>query len=203
MRNLIAIAAAFVVVTLALPDTAHSQVPGLGIEITSGWSIPTGDFADGPDGGWIYGIGATYRVLSRLDVYGGYTHVDHGSDEWRSPLGGEEMWDVGVATDAFRLGARYLIPLTGFQPWIGAGVHTSQSEFTFSAGGDTGGMTMDRRPGWEVGAGAYVGLADRISLVPAVRYSSHPLRHTDAQGFTYDGDDVTYIALELGLRFAF
>jgi hypothetical protein len=56
--------------------------------------------------------------------------------------------------------------------------------------------------GWEVGVRAYAGRADRISLVPAVRYSSHPLRSTDAQGFTYGEIDATYIALELGLRFA-
>jgi opacity protein-like surface antigen len=201
MRILTAIAATLVVVTLALPDAAHSQVPGLGIEITSGWSIPTGDFADGPDGGWIYGIGATYRVLDRLDLYGGYTHVDHGSVPI-NPLGGDSGWEMAFDTDAFRLGARYLVPVAGFEPWVGGGLHLSQTTFTFSSEGESGRERMDRRAGWEVGGGAYVGLADRISLVPAVRYSSHPLRSTDAQGFTYGEIDATYIAIELGLRFA-
>jgi opacity protein-like surface antigen len=111
--------------------------------------------------------------------------------------------EVNRATDAYRLGARYLVPVAGFQPWVGGGMHVSQTTFTFSADGDSGHERMDRRPGWEVGAGAYVGLADRISLVPAVRYSSHPLRRTDARGDTYGDIDVTYIALEFGLRFAF
>ena len=204
MRKLILTAAAAIALLLTVtPGTAHGQVPGLGIEVTPGWSIPTGDFADGADGGWIYGIGATYRLLTRLDVYAGYSRVDHGSETWPSPLGGEETWDVGIVSDAFRLGVRYLVPVAGFDPWIGGGVHASQTTFTFSAGGESSRERMDRRPGWEVGAGAYVTLADRISLVPAVRYSSHPLRRTDAQGFTYDGHDVTYVALEVGLRFGF
>jgi opacity protein-like surface antigen len=203
MRPLVVTASAVLALVVAtLPGPAYGQVPGIGIEITSGWSIPTGDFAEGPDGGWIYGIGATYRPLNRVDVYVGYTHVDHGSDTWRIPFGDDATGEVNRATDAFRLGARYVVPMTGFEPWIGGGLHVSQTAFTFSAEGESMRERLDRRAGWEVGGGAYIGLADRISLVPAARYSSHPLRRTDGQGFTYGDIDATYIALELGLRFA-
>lgn len=141
--------------------------------------------ATGWDQAWGFGLAVEYRVSPEVRVFadGGIYQQEklvaregeYGSSFWVYEQTGYTTHDIGpfpedayyyTDTSAIRLGAKYVLPLGGFSPWVGAtfGVYSWTATYgnedrSGKWGQDTGLVT-----GFTFLAGADLALGDRASI---------------------------------------
>lgn len=184
----VAISSVFVAASPAL-----AQQPWA-VELRGGVAFPTADLGeDELDTGLGFEGTIRYRFLPHLAAYAGWDWMHFGADE----AGG--VTDVDVEATGYAFGLRFEHPFsggTGPGPayWARAGVLVDHIEIENQEGdliADTG-----HGLGWEVGAGVAIGVGEKGSLTPGVRYRSL------SRDLEFDGGevpvDLRYVAAELG-----
>jgi opacity protein-like surface antigen len=186
------------ILAIGLATPTQAQLSPFSIEGRAGVAVPTGDAADALKTGFSVGANPGHSLLPLLDLYAGYSLQRFGFDD------DEEFGDVDAdATDSgFSLGARIGLPVTGsIAPWLFGGVLLHQVEIEGREGNLTVSMKSDRSVGFEVGGGVSLPIAPLLSLTPAVRYRRYTADF-DFAGETWS-EDVTYFAIDLGVRLRF
>lgn len=181
--------------TAAAPDRLPAQ-ERWGVEFRATGGVAAQEA--GPDANEpVFGFGAAVevRVMPHLALYGGW--------DWSHTRALEAVAgpDVDLEETGYSLGARFEHPLGGgsTRGWLRAGALYDHFEVEDADGDliDDSGHGL----GWELGAGVALGVADRWSLLPGVRFRS--------LGRTVDfGDgpvdlDVRAVTLEVGIRRSF
>lgn len=178
-------------------DAAAQGFFPLAVEVRGGAGFPVGDLGEGDaiGTGWGFEGNAQLRVAPLISVYGGYDIISFDLD------------DEGIASDAtfrdqgFSAGAQLSLPtgmLLGVSPFVRAGALFHQAEYDF--GDEAGDFESDRSLGYEVGGGLVFPLGLVVSFTPAVRYRSYGL---EFEGNQQSDENVSYINVDLGLKFSF
>lgn len=163
--------------TLAMAGSAQAQiVPNLtpfSVEGRVGAAFPNGDAGDVLDTGFTFGADVSVNVMPMVALYGGYSRTSFGITDT----------DENATLSGFDVGARLEIPtpLIPIDPWIKAGAVFHQLEIADES--------SDRETGYEVGAGVGFGMIPKVTITPAVTYTS------------VGGDiDVQHVRAEVGVR---
>lgn len=188
----------------ALPGTSSAQWLSLGLRGSG--SVPTGDFAEsesssndflisGAKNGFGYGLEAGAGI-GPLGAYAGFDRIRF--DCAVTTCFDEGKYTLHGVSFGLRLSSRgYSI----FRPFIRGGV--TFNNLRGSYGSSSGGLTADRAPGYEAGAGIEVKLRGLMSLLPQVRYVGQNLK-ARVPGITSpdpDGQGVNYLTFDVGLSF--
>ncbi len=194
-------AAALVIIVLA--PAARAQSLSIGLRGTG--SIPTGAFADdqsaansavieGAKNGFGYGLDVGV-ALGMFGLYGGFDHIKFDCETTTCTSDGKYTLQ-GVAA-----GVKLWAPAMSLvHPFIKGGVTFNNLEGGYG-GSSSNTLTTDRTPGYEVGAGADIGLLGLLSLTPQVRYVGQKLK-AKVPGVTSpdaEGQSVNYLSFDLGL----
>lgn len=149
---------------LLLSGTALEAQMGIGVEGRTGVTFPQGDLADfGGEAG--LSLGAELHLnFNRITVYGGYHRhafsCDDGCNMGSNPR--SEGLNAGLKISVHNPGDTNL--------WARGGIVSNKTETDAGAN--------NRELGYEVGLGADVPIANRISLVPFAGYISHKASET-------------------------
>lgn len=162
---------------------AEAQLP-LAVEGHVGAALPVGEFADNAKTAPAYGASVSLDVAPGVAVYGGWSRADY---DLKQPTA--EAKDTG-----FEIGARIGLPVPFASPFVKAGVLLHDFEIKQQGVENEG----EDEVGFEVGVGADLGLAPRVSLVPAVTY-----RRFATEFFNQGDRNITSVNLALGLRVHF
>lgn len=190
--NRVAIAVAISFMSVAA-SPALAQQPWA-LEVRGGVAFPTADLGeDALDTGLGFEGTVRYRFLPHLAAYAGWDWMHFGADEMVG------TGDVDVEATGYAFGLRFEHPFsgeTGPGPayWARAGVLVDHIEIEDQEGdlvADTG-----HGLGWEAGAGVAIGVGEKGSLTPGVRYRSIA-RELEFDGFEVPVD-LQYVAAELG-----
>jgi len=187
-----------------LPAISSAQWISIGLRGTG--SVPTGDFAEsenssndflisGAKNGFGYGLEGAAGI-GPIAAYAGFDRI-------RFDCATTTCFDEGNYT-LHGVSAGLKLSSRGFsilRPFIKGGV--TFNNLRGSYGSSSGGLTADRAPGYEVGAGIDVKLAGLMSLAPQVRYVGQNLK-ARVPGVTSpdpDGQGVNYLTFDVGLSF--
>jgi hypothetical protein len=186
------------------PVVVSAQWLSLGLRGTS--SVPTGDFAEsesssndflisGAKNGFGYGLEAGAGI-GPIGAYAGFDRIRF--DCAVTTCFDEGKYTLHGVSFGLKLSSRgYSI----FRPFIKGGV--TFNNLRGSYGSSPGGLTADRAPGYEAGAGIEVKLRGLMSLLPQVRYVGQNLK-ARVPGITSpdpDGQGVNYLTFDVGLSF--
>jgi opacity protein-like surface antigen len=187
-------------VTLGTTTTLAAQLPQqLSAEVRVGAGIPTGDFADGLSAGLGIGGILAYRVIPELDVFAGYSSQSFGVDD--DPE--FEGVDLDVNDSGFAIGGRFFVPgLPSVAPWLQAAVLLHELEVTGREQGVSVSLSSDREVGFEIGGGLEIPVAANIGVTPGIRYRQYSVDFDLEDDGPVSGD-VTYLTLDVGVRFRF
>lgn len=182
---------------LVLPCVARAQVSPLLVELRGGAALPSGGFLDeesGWDGmgGGAPSFGADFTLVwsGRWGSYFGF-----GQDRFECPSDRCAREDELVAT-GFDLGLRVLLfSDSRVVPWIGGGGLSYRVERHRTGAPST---ATGRGWGWEVGAGSYLVLSERVYLNPSARLRSLDLDRGEPNELR-----VRAVVVDLGLVLAF
>ena len=168
IRRAIVTSTAVLFMALALPLTANAQ----SVYVLAGASLPTGDYGDFADTGWLGAVGVTFPV-AEAGLWAGAEAL-YGQNG-ASAFDGESF---KVFSAMGLLG--YSIPTeSNIAPyvWGGAGI------MSLSNGDSESGF------GWQLGAGASLQGEGNVSPFAEARYQSASL----------DGGTLSFIGLEIGV----
>lgn len=189
MMRLIRIILALTLLAGASAATAQSPFSAV---VRGGAAFPS-DFGDA-ELGTGFGFGATleYRLPMCLALYAGW--------DWFHFT--EEGTDLDIEDTGYAAGLRWTpVRLEQFLgPWLLAGALYKHVEIE----DDNGDIVADSDHvlGFEAGGGVTLRLTDRLALLPGVRYRTFS-PEMEIGGVTADAEDLSYVALELGLSIAF
>jgi hypothetical protein len=187
-----------------VPGLSSAQWISLGLRGTG--SVPTGDFGEsesssndflisGAKNGFGYGLEGAAGI-GPIAVYAGFDRI-------KFDCATTTCFDEGNYT-LHGVSAGLKLSSHGFsilRPFIKGGV--TFNNLRGSYGSSSGGLTADRAPGYEVGAGIDVKVAGLMSLSPQVRYVGQNL-NARVPGVTSpdpDGQGVNYLTFDVGLSF--
>ena len=195
--NTFAIAVAITSVFVAASPVLAQQP--WAVEVRGGVAFPTADLGeDELDTGLGFEGTIRYDFMPHLAAYAGWDWMHFGADD----AGG--VTDVDVESTGYALGLRFEHPFSGetgygLAYWARAGVLIDHIEIEDQDGNliaDTG-----HGLGWEVGAGVAIGVGDRGSFTPGVRFRSL------SRDLEFDGGevpvDLRYMTAELGFAWRF
>lgn len=178
---------------LVAASPALAQQPWV-VELRGGVAFPTADLGeDELDTGLGFEGTIRYSFLPHLAAYAGWDWMHFGADE---AVG---VTDVDVEATGYALGLRFEHPFSGEAGpgpayWVRAGAIIDHIEIEDQEGdliADT-----EHGLGWEVGAGVAIGVGEKGSLTPGVRFRSL------SRDLEFDGGempvDLRYVAAELG-----
>ena len=187
-----------------IPATASAQWISLALRGSGG--IPTGTFAEdqsssssgvvsGAKNGFGYGLEAGAGI-GPIGAYAGFDHIKFDCQVIT-------CYDAGNYT---LQGASIGLKLSshGFsilRPFIKGGV--TFNNLRGSYGSSSNGLSSDRAPGYEIGAGVDLSLMGLIGLAPQVRYVGQNLK-VKVPGVSSpdpDGQGVNYFTFDVGLTF--
>jgi len=200
----VAVAAAAVAL-VSQPLTAQSFHLGL----RGGAGIPTGAFSEDPSGssasdavvqgaktGFGYGLDAGIG-LGMFGLYAGFDKIKFDCETTTCTSSGEYQL-AGVSA-----GIRLTPPgMSFFRPWIKGGVTFNELKGSYGSASSDNGITTDRTPGYEVGAGLDIPVFGLFALTPQVRYVGQNLKYKVPGVTSPDPDDkagVNYFTVDLGL----
>ena len=195
MRRITVLAAAAAL--LATVQSVSAQTPQFALEVRGGYAIPTGDWNEDDlfENGFGFGGNVLAMVTPQIGVYAGWESFTFSVDE-------DEEGVEADATDAgFRGGVSVNIPLPAspsISPFVELGVLYNRLEISASDGGTSIDFESDASIGFEGGVGVAVGLGERLSVVPMVRYRQHKVEFDDIDAD--DTEDISYVAVSVGLR---
>ena len=196
--------AAAAVSLLAAPVAGQSFHLGL----RGGAGIPTGAFADeqsssgandalvaGAKTGFGYGLDAGVG-LGVFGIYAGFDKINFDCETSACTSEGKYKL-AGVSA-----GVRLTPPGLAFaRPWVKAGVTFNELEGGYGGGAASRGLTTDRTPGYEIGAGLDIPVFGAFALTPQVRYVGQNLKYK-VPGVTAPATDdevgVNYFTADLG-----
>ena len=186
---------------LAAPLSAQSISFGL----RGTGSFPTGAFAEDPTSSNTtliqgaksgFGYGAEVDVsLGPIGAYGSFDHIAFDCETTTCSSSGEYTLQ-GIA-----VGLKLSPPMlaTRFRPYVKAGV--TFNDLKGGYGTASSGLTTDRNPGFEVGAGADFSLLSLLSIQPQLRYVGQNLK-ANIPGVTNTAtkpeSGVNYFTFDLG-----
>ena len=124
-----------------------------------GITFPSGDLSDaGYGSGFALGLDGIYNFTPALSAYAGLSRHNFSCDE-------DEACEDGAVAGGFQGGLKLLLRREGnVLPWARGGLIGQTL--------DPNGETSDLGLGFEVGAGADIGITPRFSVVPALQYRS-------------------------------
>lgn len=197
----IAVGALFLTI---LPASSSAQWLSLGLRGTG--SVPTGDFAEsesssneflisGAKNGFGYGLEAGAGI-GPIGAYAGFDHIKF--DCAVTTCFDEGKYTLHGVSFGLKLSSRAYSIL---HPFIKGGVTVNNLRGSY--GSSSGGLTADRAPGYEVGAGVELKLRGLMSLSPQLRYVGQNLK-ARVPGVTSpdpDGQGVNYLTFDIGLSF--
>jgi hypothetical protein len=187
-----------------VPRVSSAQWISLGLRGSG--SVPTGSFAEsesssneflisGAKNGFGYGLEAAAGI-GPIGVYAGFDHIKF--DCSTLTCFNEGDYTLQGASLGLKLSSRGFSIL---RPFIKGGVTFNNLHGTY--GSSSNGLTADRAPGYEIGAGADIGLMGLLSLAPQLRYVGQNLK-AKVPGVTSpdpDGQGVNYFTFDVGLSF--
>jgi len=196
---------AFSVLAISLiPATVSAQWISLGLRGSGG--VPTGAFAEdesstseavvaGAKNGFGYGLEAGAGI-GPIGAYAGFDHIKFDcrlvscTDEGNYTLQGAS---VGLKLSSHRFSI--------LRPFVKGGVTFNNLHGSY--GSSSSGLSSDRAPGYEIGAGVDVSLAGLIGLAPQVRYVGQNLKvkFPGVSSPDPDGQGVNYFTFDVGLTF--
>lgn len=172
----------------------------LAVEVRGGAGVPLGEFGDGVNTGWGFDANAQLRLAPMISVYGGYGTIDFDSSDEGGLLGSGS----GTVTDqGFHAGAILSLPtgmLLGVSPYVKAGALYHEAKYDFE--NDAADRESDKQLGYEVGGGLTFPLGLVVSFTPEVKYRSYAPKWSDGIG-VQDDDDLSYVMVDLGMKFSF
>lgn len=197
-RGKILLATLFVL--LALPAGGGAQEGAFAFHISGGQGIPVGPFAS-EERGWegksgagpAFGMGFSFPAPGPLLLFLGFGQRRFSCDESACPPGAD--W---IST-GYDVGLRYRIGRERIRGWVQGGIHTHRVEGEDrDPEGEGKPLVSDGGMGLEVGGGILIGIGERTSLAPGLRYGRGraPLRN----GRTLR---PRYLLIELGLVLGF
>jgi hypothetical protein len=187
-----------------IPAAASAQWISLGLRGSGG--VPTGTFAEdegtssagvvaGAKNGFGYGLEAGAGI-GPIGAYAGFDHIKFDckliscTDEGNYTLQGASI-GLKLSSHGFSI----------LRPFIKGGV--TFNNLRGSYGSSSSGLSSDRAPGYELGAGVDLSLAGLIGLAPQVRYVGQNLK-VKFPGISSpdpDGQGVNYFTFDVGLTF--
>ncbi|MEO5580060.1 MAG: outer membrane beta-barrel protein [Gemmatimonadaceae bacterium] len=177
--------------------------------LRGGAGIPTGAFADDPSGagandalvagaktGFGYGLDAGLG-LGMFGIYAGFDNLKFDCETTTCTSDGKYKL-AGVSA-----GIRLSPPGMSFiRPWIKGGVTFNELKGSYGSSSTSNGLTTDRAPGYEVGAGLDIPVFGFFALTPQVRYVGQNLKYQVPGVTSPTSDDeagVNYFTVDLGL----
>lgn len=197
--------------TIAVTMLALSAVPlsaqSIYLGLRGGAGIPTGSFSenstqgqqvlvDGAKTGFGYGLDAGIG-LGMFGVYAGFDKIDFDCETTTCTSDGKYKLS-GVSA-----GVKLSPPGMGFiRPWVKGGVTFNELKSAYGSSA-SGGLTTDRTPGYELGAGLDIPVFGLFALTPQVRYIGQNLKYKvpGVTSPTSDEAGVNYFTVDLGLAF--
>ena len=189
------IAAATVLSFLFVATPVFAQSGG-SVELRGGVNVAVDQFA-GTDlsTGSALEIGLDVRVAPALFVYGAWDWQNRGA---KSPLFGAT---VDVEDTGYAFGLKFVAPGSSrAKPWLRAGGLWNHVEIENEAAGD---LIADSEHTWgfEVGGGLDIGLSDRWSLNPGVRYRR--FEPNVRFGGLESSATLSYVVIDVGVALKF
>lgn len=167
----------------------------LSLEVRAGAAVPTGDFGDIAETGYTVGgdVGFMFTPMFSAYVGGSYSSFA-ASDEFRElieALTGGQVDDLSYNLYGGDAGVKASFPtMSGFSPFLKGGVVYYTAEL--GGGGELGEDAEednDWELGFEVGGGLAFPLGPRVSVTPAVSYTTI--------------EDLNFVRAQVGLNFRF
>lgn len=194
MRSIkvLAVAAAL----LGTVQAAPAQTPSFALDVRGGYAIPTGDWNEDDtfDNGLGFGANVIAMVTPQIGVYAGWETFSFDVEE-------DEPGVEADATDAgFRAGVTLSVPMARYPtitPVLEAGVLYNTLEISASGGGASIDFESEESLGFEAGLGVSFNVADRVSVVPMVRYRQHEVEFPDISD---ESETVSYVVVGVALR---
>jgi opacity protein-like surface antigen len=153
---------------------AHAQTTQFSIEPRAGLSIPVGDTGEDVHVGLALTGDVIFQATPQLAVYAGYNH---------NRFAFKDSDDADAVIKGFDAGVRFsLSPMSGFTPFVKAGVLFQKEEISDGLGSLEG----DNQLGFQAGAGVDVPISPRLSFTPQASFNVV--------------EDVQYVNVEAGLR---
>lgn len=185
----------------------------LSFEGRIGAALPTGDFADESDldTGLSGALRAAFHFTPVFALYAGVSGA-----QWGFEI--EDDFELGTVEGnlkeyGFDAGLKVTAPpFAGFgniAPFLHGGAIFHRTEFDFDDEelndlfDEFGGRQSDLSLGFEVGAGLAFPLSPSLMITPGVRYLSFEPKFDAADDEDFEGDSLTYAALEIGLLYRF
>lgn len=174
MKSRVALALTLAVV-FSLTVSSQEDGKRFGIEISTGPSVATRNFADGLKPGYGYDGTVHFRVLPHADIYGGWGY------NWFSTSTGSSATNRDYEETGYVLGLQFRRPIDGFKTryFLRAGAIYNHIEVENDNGdilGDTG-----HGFGFQLAAGIDIDLGRSWSLTPVVKYNNLS-QYLDAEG---------------------
>lgn len=193
------------IAAVALTASA-ANAQGFYLGLRGGAGVPTGDFSntsgssttavDAAKSGFGYGADAGLG-FGPIGVYAGFDHINFDCQSATCNSDGKYKLQ-GVAA-----GVRLSLPGSAFiKPWVKGGV--TFNALTGGYGSGSQGLTTDRNPGYEFGAGLDIPILRVFSLYPQARYVGQNLKYK-VPGVTNTATEpeakANYMTFDLGLAF--
>ena len=181
---------------LGTAQVASAQTPSFALDVRGGYAIPTGDWNEDDTfkNGLGFGANVIAMVTPQVGVYAGWETFSFDVDE-------DEPGVEADATDAgFRAGVTLSVPMAQYPavtPVLEAGVLYNTLEIGASGEGASIDFESEEALGFEAGAGVEVGVANRVSVIPMVRYRQHEVKFPDISD---ESETVSYIVVGVALR---
>jgi opacity protein-like surface antigen len=175
---------------------AASAQTTFALDVRGGYAIPTGDWNEDDtfENGLGFGANVIAMVTPQVGVYAGWETFSFDVEE-------DEPGVEADATDAgFRAGVTLSVPMAQYPtitPVLEAGVLYNTLEISASGGGASIDFESEESLGFEAGLGASFNVADRVSVVPMVRYRQHEVEFED---FGDESETVSYVVVGVALR---
>lgn len=186
-------------------------VPGLqaqdkfpvGVEARGGVAFPSGEWNEDGDPGTGFGVTAIVPVggSQRFAIYGGWERYSFDLDDGGHPEGG----GFDAANSGARLGVEFMLPLPRrlpVVPFVSGGATYSRLTLVARGGGASVEFESDRSLGFEIGAGIKVPFGAVLTMIPTIRYGSHPAEFEALSGLEAE-EEIGRITVDLGLRLGF
>ncbi len=175
----------------------------VGVEARGGIAFPSGEWNEDGDPGTGFGVTAIIPVggSQRFAIYGGWERYSFDLDEGGDPEGGE----FDAANSGARLGVEFMLPLPRripVVPFVLGGATYSRLTLAARGGGASVEFESDRSLGFEIGGGIKVPLGAVLTMIPMIRYGSHPAEFEALSGLEAE-EEIGRITFDLGLRLGF